>query len=81
MGYEVQLKTEEIELVEHADTYAQEGPLTTFFRRRDGAALLDSWATRLASYRTADITRIRWFADNEDHSGAGQLWALGRRAG
>jgi hypothetical protein len=67
VGYEVRLKGEELELVEDADTYTQEGPLTTFFRRREGAATLDSWATRLASYRTADITRIRWFSDDQYH--------------
>jgi hypothetical protein len=49
-----------------ADAYAQEGVLTTFFRARDGRQVLDSWAKRLDSYRTADITRIRWLADAED---------------
>jgi hypothetical protein len=61
MGYEIQLKgNTEVERVQDADSYAQEGALTTFFRSRDGRAALDSWAKRLASYRTADITRIRW---------------------
>jgi hypothetical protein len=68
VGYEIRLKGEELELVEDADTYTQEGPLTTFFRRREGTAALDSWATRVASYRTADITRIRWLANEKDHS-------------
>ncbi len=39
---------------------------TTFFQSRDGRAALDSWSKRLASYRTADITRIRWLADGDD---------------
>ena len=60
MSYEVQLKGEDVELVAGADAYAQEGVLTTFFQSRDGRAVVDSWARRLASYRTADITRIRW---------------------
>jgi hypothetical protein len=64
MGYEIQLKgASDVERVEDADAYAQEGALTTFFRSRDGRAALDCWAKRLASYRTADITRIRWSAD------------------
>ncbi len=43
----------------HADAYQLEGPLTTFFAcdRADGR--LDSWATRLASFRAADIRVIR----------------------
>jgi hypothetical protein len=81
VGYEIRLKGEEVELVEDADTYAQEGPLTTFFRRREGAATVDSWAKRLASYRTADITRIRWFADGEDPPGVRHVRALERKAG
>ena len=48
-----------------ADGYMQEGVLTTFFQRRDGRAVLDSWAKRIASYRTADIIRIRWSAPVE----------------
>jgi hypothetical protein len=64
MSYEIQLKgASEVERVEDADAYVQEGALTTFFRSRDGRASLDCWAKRLASYRTADITRIRWSVD------------------
>ncbi len=64
MGYEIQLN-DRAETVEEADAYAQEGVLTTFFRTRDGRTVLDSWAQRVASYRTADITRIRWLAAAE----------------
>jgi hypothetical protein len=60
MGYEVTLKSGEAEVVEGADAYTQEGPLTTFFAGRDGRSVLDSWARRLASFRTADIVRVRW---------------------
>ncbi len=59
MAYQIELKGADTELVE-ADGYAQEGVLTTFFRGRDGRAVLDSWAKRIASYRTADVLRIRW---------------------
>jgi hypothetical protein len=65
MAYEIQLKGAEAELVD-ADGYVQEGVLTTFFQRRDGRAVLDSWAKRIASYRTADIIRIRWATPVED---------------
>ena len=41
-----------------ADTYEQEGPLTTFFSTC-GREYVDSWAVRLASFRTADIASIR----------------------
>ena len=65
MAYEIELKGGGVEVVEYADAYAQEGVLTTFFQSRDGRAVLDSWAKRLASYRTADITRIRWQVEEE----------------
>ncbi len=42
-----------------ADAYQLEGPLTTFFRFDEGRAVIDSWATRLASFRTADIVSVR----------------------
>ena len=60
MSYEVTLKPDLIEVVDGADAYVQEGPLTTFFQGRDGRAVLDCWARRLASFRTADIVRVRW---------------------
>jgi hypothetical protein len=66
MAYEIGLKGGGFEVVEDADTYAQEGVLTTFFRSRDGRAVIDSWAKRLASYRTADISRIRWLDNAEE---------------
>ncbi len=45
-------------LVNGADTYAPEGPLTTFFATRRACGVIDSWASRVASYRTAEITSI-----------------------
>ncbi len=65
MAYEIQLKGTETESVD-ADGYMQEGVLTTFFQGRDGRVVLDSWAKRIASYRTADIVRIRWTAPSEE---------------
>ena len=59
MAYQIQVNGGEAEVVD-ADGYVQEGVLTTFFQSRDGRAVLDSWARRIASFRTADISRIRW---------------------
>lgn len=58
MAYLVTLVDETLEVVE-ADAYQQEGPLTTFFRTTPGRPVVDSWAVRLASFRTADIRKIR----------------------
>ena len=59
MTYEVTLADETTERVDDADAYQLEGPLTTFFRTTPGRMVVDCWSTRLASYRTADIRRIR----------------------
>ncbi len=65
MAYEIELQGGSAEVID-ADGYTQEGVLTTFFQGRDGRALLDSWAKRIASYRTTDIVRIRWTAALEN---------------
>jgi len=57
--YAVTLADETTDFIDQADTYQQEGPLTTFFACREGRTVIDSWASRLASYRTADIVAIR----------------------
>lgn len=57
--YDVTLEDRSIERIDDADAYQQEGPLTTFFRTRDGRGVVDSWSTRLASFRTAGIVAIR----------------------
>jgi len=51
-------------LVDGADTYAPEGPLTTFFATRRGSGMIDSWATRVASFRTVGIASIERVAEN-----------------
>ncbi len=48
-----------VETVEAADGYQLEGPLTTFFRSDHGRGTLDSWSTRIASYRSADVVMVR----------------------
>ena len=58
-SYEVTLIDRSVERIDGADAYQQEGQMTTFFRRDGGRAVVDSWATRIASFRTADILIIR----------------------
>ena len=55
--YEVSVGDGVVE-VAGADAYAPDGSMTTFFRCRDGRHTIDSWATRVASFRTADVRRI-----------------------
>lgn len=59
MTYLVVLADDTLELVPDADAYQLEGPLTTFFRTAAGRQVVDCWSTRLASFRTADVRRIR----------------------
>jgi hypothetical protein len=60
MGYEITLIDDTIELLDEADGYALEGPLTTFFRNQPGrAARLDPWSIRVLSVRTERIACIR----------------------
>ena len=55
--YEVTL-TDGIIEVDGANAYGPDGRMTTFYRCRDDREAIDSWATRVASFRTADIVRI-----------------------
>lgn len=57
MGYEVVCDDGEIERIEGADSYQQEGPLTTFFDS-GGRGALTSWSVKVASIRTDRILRI-----------------------
>ena len=57
-GYEVTLADTTVEFVADADAYTQEGPLTTFFDT-GGRDVIDSWAVRLMSLRTADIAKVK----------------------
>ena len=64
--FEVTLRDRTVESVGDADAYQQEGPMTTFFRT-EGRATVDSWSTRVASVRTADVLLIR--RDEESPAG------------
>jgi hypothetical protein len=57
--FEVILRDRSAETVVGADAYQQEGPMTTFFRRGDGRDVIDSWSTRIASFRTSDLLVVR----------------------
>jgi hypothetical protein len=61
MAFEVTLTDDSVERVEGADSYALEGPLTTFFGN-DRPRPLDSWSTKVASFRTERIAKIRRLA-------------------
>ncbi|HEX5365978.1 MAG TPA: hypothetical protein VFW63_04860 [Acidimicrobiales bacterium] len=63
--FEVTLRDGAREVVEGADAYQQEGPMTTFFRRGDGRDVIDSWSTRMASFRTADLLVVRRYEPAE----------------
>ncbi len=67
--FAVTLTDETTDLVEGADAYQQEGPLTTFFAFRNEREVIDSWSVRLASYRTADISAIRRSAERCEGDG------------
>lgn len=57
--FAITLMDQTTDFVEGADAYQQEGPMTTFFAFQENRQVIDSWSSRLASYRTADITAIR----------------------
>ena len=59
VSYEVLLRDGSTERIDGADSYEQEGPLTTFFETADDRRVIDCWSVRLTSIRTVDIVRIR----------------------
>jgi hypothetical protein len=69
--FEVILRDHSVETIDGADAYQQEGPMTTFFRRAAGRDVIDSWSTRMASYRTADLLVVRRHDHDATLSGAG----------
>lgn len=69
--FAVTLTDQTTDVVEGADAYQQEGPLTTFFAFTDDRHIIDSWSIRLASYRTADISAIRRSAEAAEQTGDG----------
>ncbi|MCU1356529.1 MAG: hypothetical protein JWM89_1947 [Acidimicrobiales bacterium] len=57
--YEVTLRDRTVERVQEADAYQQEGQMTTFFRTASARQVVDTWSTRVASFRTAEVLVIR----------------------
>jgi len=56
--HDVVLADGEVIEVLGANAYVQEGPLTTFFHSGRSRAAIDSWAQRIASFKTTEIRRI-----------------------
>ena len=59
MSFVVHFEDDTTTIVDDADSYEQEGPLTTFFDRNGGGRLASSFAVRVASFRTAKIVEVR----------------------
>ena len=56
--HDVVLADGEVIEVLGANAYVQEGPLTTFFHSGRSRVAIDSWAERVASFKTTEIRRI-----------------------
>ena len=59
MTFVVHFDDDSSTIVQDADAYEQEGPLTTFFERNGGGRLASSFAVRVASFRTSRIVEVR----------------------
>jgi hypothetical protein len=73
--YEVRMGDRTVEQIAGADAYQQEGQMTTFFATRRG--VVDSWATRVASYRTAEILSVRRLASEGQAAGTNRSSHMG----
>ncbi len=58
MAFEVVLSDETVEWVDGADSFQQEGPMTTFFASDGRRGTLDCWSVKMAQFRTDRIERI-----------------------
>ena len=58
MAFEVVLCDETVEWVDGADSFQQEGPMTTFFASDGRRGTLDCWSVKMASFRTDRIVKI-----------------------
>ncbi len=78
--FSVLLKNGRTIQVEGADAYQPEGPMTTFFSSGSSRCTIDSWSTRIASYRTADVVavqrRVDLTAGSADLTGRPELVAV-----
>ena len=74
-SYRITLKDQSTEVIDDADAYQQEGQMTTFFRTGDGRNVVDTWSTRMASFRTSEIMAIRRIEASMAPARAGELVA------
>jgi len=65
MSFVVHFEDDTTTVVDAADSYEQEGPLTTFFDRNGGGRLASAFAVRVASFRTSKIVEVRREAAEE----------------
>jgi hypothetical protein len=56
--HDIVLADGEVVEIQGANAYVQEGLLTTFFHSGRSRAAIDSWAERVASFKTTEIRRI-----------------------
>lgn len=73
--YEIRMGDRTVEQVDGADAYQQEGQMTTFFATRRG--VVDSWATRVASYRTSEIVSVRRLEPSDQAAGPNRSSHIG----
>ncbi len=69
--HEVTMKDGSVERIDGTDAYHQEGPMTTFFAIAESRHVVDTWSTRVASFRTSEIVAVRRLAltpAETDHS-------------
>ena len=57
--YEVTMQDRSVEQITGADAYQQEGQMTTFFQTASHRQVVDTWSTRVASFRTSEVVIIR----------------------
>lgn len=73
-SYEVIFRDRTVERVDGADAYQQEGQMTTFFATSSARRVVDSWSTRLASFRTSEVLIVRRLPElDEDDAGLPRL--------
>ncbi len=59
MSFVIRFDDDTTTVVDAADAYEQEGPLTTFFDRNGGGRLASAFTVRVASFRTSRILEVR----------------------
>ncbi len=64
MNFELSFVDGRAEVVFGADSYEQEGPMTTFFQS-EGRNYMDFWSLRVASFRTIDLASVRRVGEDE----------------